>query len=130
MTFSPPGQSRAEQVARGDIRIDGKWIAGWYFNSALFRAAAVYHRLLKVVAGDPGTKDGVWDLLPKVEARYQSWTNAAWSSGCIRDVHSQVKFLKHEPQGMYHGRTATFADAVGGIGELLELVEGWRKAET
>src|SRR6266852_8279589 len=46
-----PVITRAEQLERGEIRVSGKWIAGWYFNSALFRIAAVYHRLLKVVSG-------------------------------------------------------------------------------
>jgi len=36
-------------------RTDGLWIAGFYFNNALFRAAAVYHhRLLKVITGGNG----------------------------------------------------------------------------
>src|SRR6266436_3805112 len=52
-------QKRALQIQNGDVRIDGKWIAGWHFNSALFRIAAVYHRLLKVCAGQPTTKDYV-----------------------------------------------------------------------
>lgn len=113
-------------MARGDIRIDEKWIAGWYFNSALLRAAAVYHRLLKLVAGEPETRDNVRTILSKVETRYRSWTNAEWSSGRIHIVNSEVNTLKHTPQGVHDRRTATFADAVGGIGELLELVEAWR----
>src|SRR5438477_65447 len=48
--------ARAEQMEHGNVRVDGKWIAGWYFNGALVRLAAVFHRLLKVISGDPTTK--------------------------------------------------------------------------
>lgn len=42
---------RAEHVARGMVRTSGNWMSGFYFNSALFRIAASYHRGLKVVSG-------------------------------------------------------------------------------
>ena len=41
---------RAARIAAGSVKTDGLWIAGFYFNNALFRTAAVYHRVLKVVA--------------------------------------------------------------------------------
>src|SRR5690348_15911882 len=39
-----PPRKRARQLERGYVRIDGVWIAGFHFNSALYRIAAVYHR--------------------------------------------------------------------------------------
>ncbi len=120
-------RKRAEQVQRGDVRIDGKWIAGWHFNSALFRVAAVYHRLLKVVSGQPATQDFVGTLRPKVEALYKQWTKVDWSSNSVQAIHTEVNTLKHTPQGVHSGRTATFEDAVAGIDELLNLVEAWSK---
>lgn len=122
-------QTRADQVQRGDVRIDGRWIAGWYFNGALLRAAAVYHRLLKVVAEQPQTRDHVPVLRPKVAALYRSWTNAEWSSQHVDVVHDEVNTLKHTPKGVYERRTASFDDAVRGIGELLNLVEAWSKKD-
>ncbi len=118
-------RKRAEQVKRGDVRIDGKWIAGWHFNSALFRAAAVYHRLLKVAVEKPETQEYVPKLRPKVEALYRQWKKADWSSERIHAVHTQVNTLKHSPPGVHDVRTATFEDAVAGIDELLNLVEAW-----
>jgi hypothetical protein len=42
-------EKRASQIAAGKVRTEGKWVAGFYFNNALFRTAAVYHRILKIV---------------------------------------------------------------------------------
>lgn len=38
---------RAGEVGEGKVRTDGKWMARFYFNSALFRIAAMYHRVHK-----------------------------------------------------------------------------------
>ena len=37
----PAVEKLARQIASGKLRTDGKWIAGFHFNSALFRTAAV-----------------------------------------------------------------------------------------
>ena len=46
--------THAEQVSKGEVRVDGKWIAGFHFNSALYRISATYHRTLKLVIGKDG----------------------------------------------------------------------------
>ena len=74
---------RAEQLAAGDVRTDGKWMAGFHFNSALFRMAAAYHRALKVVVGKPKTKEYAPALQPQVAKRYLQWTSQAWQTGNI-----------------------------------------------
>src|SRR5678815_1814452 len=56
---------RAAVVAAGRIRLDGKWMAGFHFNSALFRIAAVYHRLLKIVVDNPDTGEPLMFCAPK-----------------------------------------------------------------
>src|SRR5688572_25330656 len=33
-------QDRSDKLARGDVRIDGKWMAGFHFNSGLLRLSA------------------------------------------------------------------------------------------
>jgi hypothetical protein len=121
----PVVQARALQIQKGDVRIDGKWIAGWHFNSALFRIAAVYHRLLKVSVGQPETREYVWDLRPRVEALYKHWRRTEWSSDHVGAIHEEVNVLKHTTQGVHSGRTATFDDALAGIGELIDLAEAW-----
>src|SRR5437588_12447858 len=78
-------QIRAEQVANGELRLDGKWMAGFHFNSALLRLSAVYHRVLRVVTDDhrPGVK--VQALLNKVA--YAKWTGHEWRHTNIQVVH-------------------------------------------
>lgn len=120
-------QKRAAQIENGDVRIDGKWIAGWHFNSALFRIAAVYHRLSKLVLGTPATKDYMPTLLPKVKSLYRQCTNAEWSCKRVGAIHDEVNTLKHTPQGVHSTRYATFDDALTAVGELVELIETWNK---
>lgn len=108
-------QTRAEQVQNGDVRVDGKWIAGWHFNSALFRIAAVYHRLLKLISGDPTTREFVPSLRPKAEELYRERRGADWSYKNADSIHAEVNTLKHTPQGVYDRRNATFHEAVAGV---------------
>jgi hypothetical protein len=42
-------EKRAQKIAAGKVRTNGKWVAGFYFNNALFRTAAVQHRILKII---------------------------------------------------------------------------------
>jgi hypothetical protein len=113
-------EKRASMIAAGKVRLDGKWIAGGYFNNALFRTAAIYHRVLKIIVGGNGF---VPTLLPKAQALYPQWT-----SHNLDQVHTQVNDLKHTPRGVHDQRTVTFAAAVAAAGELLDLIEAWTAA--
>jgi hypothetical protein len=108
-------QKRAAKIATGHVRTDGKWIAGFYFNNALFRTAAVYHRVLRIVVGQVDTAHA---LLPKAQKLYPHWTN-----GKLVLVHRQVNGLKHEPGGVYLERAVGYLDTVAAVGELLDLIE-------
>jgi hypothetical protein len=46
-------------------------------------------------------------LQPVALARYPGWNRAN-----LNTVHDQVNELKHKPQGIYHGRTVTYAEAL------------------
>jgi hypothetical protein len=113
-------EKRAAQIAAGRVRTDGKWIAGFYFNNALFRTAAVYHRILKIIVGEEAY---VPVLFPKAQALYPGWTSVG-----LAKVHNQVNELKHAPRGVYDKRTVTYRDAVAAVGELLDLIETWTAA--
>ena len=121
--------SRAEQLARGEVRIDGKWMAGFFFNSAILRIAAVYHRSLKVVTGQPATKKYVKDMLGDADTSYKRWTNSTspWSRQSLQSVHDEVNDLKHTAKGLHDTRHVTFKEALGAVGELLALIEAWAK---
>jgi hypothetical protein len=113
---------RAEQVGKGVIRKDGKWMAGFHFNSALFRISATYHRFLKVVTGRDGN---VGILRPLAEAMYRQRTGGDWQNKNVRAIHGQVTDLKHTAKGTFQHRRADagFESAVLAVGELLNLVE-------
>ncbi len=118
---------RATDISASRVRTEGKWTAGYYFNSALFRIAAVYHRILKAVAGKENEEDVyIRDLLPIVTTQFYSWTNQDWSHEKATDVYRQVNKLKHKAGGIYQGRAVTFDDAAGALTELLKLIEAWR----
>jgi hypothetical protein len=108
-------EKRAVQIAAGRVRTEGKWIAGFYFNNALFRTAAVYHRVLKIIVGKSAYAPA---LRIEAQALYPRW-----SSENLPIVHSQVNDLKHTPRGLHDQRTVTYAIALAALGELLELIE-------
>jgi hypothetical protein len=116
--------TRAQQVAQGKVRNDGKWMAGFYFNSALFRMSAVYHRVLKLVTGKSGE---VGVLRPEAENLHEQWNSAAWQNQNVKEIHGQATDLKHGRRGIYEGRrkNAGFENALLGVGELLDLIEAW-----
>lgn len=115
-------EKRAEQIAAGKVRTDGKWMAGFHFNSALFRTAAVYHRILKIVVGRVAY---VHSLRSDALQLYRQWNHSDWTCDKLDMVHSQVNDLKHRPRGIYDQRSVAFQDAVTAVAELLDLIEAW-----
>ena len=113
---------RAAKIAKGSVRTNGKWIAGFYFNDALFRTAAVYHRILKIVVGKDGN---VPTLQSEAIGRHGQWMSIK-----LHKVYSQVNEMKHESQGVYAGRLVTYQEALTATGDLLDLIEAWTSANT
>ncbi len=109
-------EALARQIATGDVEVDKRWLAGFYFNNALFRIAAVCHRVLQIVL--TGKDAGVNKYRAKAEGLYQGWTG-----GKLSMVHGEVITLKHTPEGVFSGRTVTYDDASSALGELLALIE-------
>lgn len=100
-------------------------MAGFHFNSALFRIAAVYHRLLKIVVDKPSTGDTVSVLRPKADTLYAGWTRHPWSRANADSVHGEVTRLKHKPSATLTQRRANFNQALDGVEELLKLIEAY-----
>lgn len=119
---------RTEQLTTGRINRAGPWMAGFHFNSAMFRIAATYHRVLKVVTGDPETGDRVATLRPTAEELYLKWTKRAWSRVDLDKVLGQVNKLKHS-QGVFYRRTVKYSEALNSVNELLGLVEAWARTK-
>jgi hypothetical protein len=120
-------QDRSDKLARGDVRIDGKWMAGFHFNSGLLRLSAVYHRSLKTVTGNVGKKIDIPNLLAELDkpALFPRWAGSVWSRTNIVRVHREVNDFKHTAQGLNAGRDVPYAVAVDAAEELLVLLEKW-----
>jgi hypothetical protein len=111
---------RAQDMSRGKVRNDGKWTAGFYFSNALFRIAAVYHRVLKVFTGRGDVKVAVLTPIAKELCKHR---NKEWNNENLVVVNKEVNHLKHTENGVIRGRTVSFREAESAIGELLDLIE-------
>jgi hypothetical protein len=115
---------RAQNVADGAVRTSGKWLAGFYFNSALFRIAATYHRGLKVVSGKTNTDFRKQPLLELVQPVYPNWQHTN-----LDEIWSEVNGLKHTAEGLFNLRSVSTHMAKAAVAELLELFELWSNGQ-
>jgi hypothetical protein len=113
-------KTRAGQLAEGHVRLTGAWMAGYYFNSALFRESAVYHRTLETLNC---RNSDIKKLLPLTKTKFAQKTGANWQNTNIDQVRKQVNKLKHKEAGTYHARDVTYEHAVAAAEELLNLLE-------
>jgi hypothetical protein len=111
---------RAREVESRSIRTSGTWLAGFHFNSALFRIAATYHRGLKVVLGKEEKDISRKQLLEKLGPAFQGWKHDELDA-----VYEEVNHLKHEGKGLSDTRSVTWAQAQASVSELIELFELW-----
>ncbi len=121
--------TRVRYMEAGEIRTDGKWLAGFYFNDALARIAAALDRMVTLIERRThGAKQS-----GKLRERLQA---LRWGTWCTPDfilpggqpskayrVYAEGNFLKHDPSGCAPGRSVSFADAIAGLGEVLDLTQ-------
>jgi len=115
---------RAEHVAKGRVRTSGNWLAGFHFNSALFRIAATYHRGLKVVSEKETSDMKKGKLLRIVETAFPSWQHKE-----LDKIHKEVNQLKHDAEGVFQARSVSWTEAGSAVEELLQLFELWRNTK-
>ncbi len=115
---------RATDMASLKVRIEGRWTAGYYFNSALFRIASVYHRGLQYVVG---TQERMEVLVRRARDWFKK-SGSTWSAAALGKVNAEVNELKHLPRGIFTGRSIAFADAIEAVRELLTLFEASQRA--
>lgn len=104
---------RAKDAARRVIYDDGNWIAGFHFNSAIFRISAVFDRLPKAIAC----------CSVAAANSYRTKTGRTWKKSNAHAIRKQVNILKHAAGGTYQGREAKLKTALSAISELLSLAE-------
>jgi hypothetical protein len=108
-----PILERAKEVANGDVKTDGNWMAGFHFNSAIFRISAVFDRLPKAVA--------CCHLSAK--SAYLKKNGGQWKNTDAHAIREEVNRLKHTPKGLFTGRLKDFAVGLSAVKQLLELAE-------
>lgn len=123
-------QVRALEIKDGKVRLDGKWMAGWHFNSALYRIASTFHRLSRVVTNTPDSEDiKVFQLKKAVQKLYgENSGGKRWRFSNVSAVHDQVNHLKHEAKGNVDERSVTYKEALDALGDLIELAKAWKRS--
>jgi hypothetical protein len=119
---------RVKYMESGDIRTDGKWLAGFYFNAALARIAAGFERIVALIEERAQRRTGgkFWKRLERLD--WGNWSDPDFvlksgeASKAYR-VYAEVNFLKHDPKGRAEGRNASIGDAITAFGETIDLIE-------
>lgn len=99
---------RIRRMAEGTLPPRGRWISGYYFNSALFRlgaARAIARDLFNAV-----------DKLNKTKGK-----NLAESR--TDQLYEEYRKLKHALRALRTGRNITFAQAVESLANLVDVLE-------
>jgi hypothetical protein len=121
--------TRVRYMQAGDIRTDGKWLAGFYFNAALARIAAALDRIVTLIeVRSHGTKRSgkFWKRLQ--DLGWGTWHDpefglASGEPSKAYRTYAEVNFLKHDPKGRATGRQVSFADAISAFSEVLDLTQ-------
>jgi hypothetical protein len=103
---------RAQHLANGLVRKDGNWMAGFHFNSAMFRISAVLDRLPRALGGHS-----------VASGRYQKKTGKAWQNKEAHEIREEVNRLKHEPSGIFGTRRSALTAAITAVDQLVHLAE-------
>jgi hypothetical protein len=112
---APPAcQSLLSVAASLDGLREVQWLAGYYFNSALARIAAVFHRGLKIKHHQIRSRLSLGQIDPDRRNREELWK-----------VHEQVNDLKHDAPGSFEGREVTFAEALKATEQAIQILEEW-----
>lgn len=108
-----PPTTRAKQVASGQFRTDGNWMAGFHFNNAMFRISAGMERVPRAFK-----KGGV-----TAERQYKAKLGTKWKKTYCAKIRDEVNRVKHDAGGVFGGRKEKLDGATLALGELLHLVE-------
>lgn len=109
-TYRPHLPQYVGRIVKNE-KLNEKWLAGFYFNSAIQRIAASFDRIPKLLgASGPNARS----RMAKVSAQ----KNIAWDK-----VYEEVNAFKHDIEGRASGRTVTLEEAVAALGEIVQLLK-------
>ena len=107
---------RAQDMAKCTVRTEGKWSAGFYLNSSLFR-------IDETVTGESNKK--FEELLACADESFNKWRGTDWQKSKLKEVNDEARRLKHREVGLIAGRKVEPGQALDAIGELLTLLEAY-----
>ena len=108
-----PPLDRAKQVASGVVKTHGNWMAGYHFNSSMFRTSAVFDRLPKALAGSHAS----------AAAQYKAKTGHDWVNSHAHLIRDEVNRVKHNADGVFKKREQAIGTLMRAFDELLHLAE-------
>lgn len=94
-------------------------MAGFHFNSGMFRISAVFARL--VIRFGAHKKEQF--ARSRAANAFQQKTGTAWVDGDAHAIRDEVNTLKHEVGGVFKGRAADMSTALSALDQLLRLAE-------
>lgn len=112
-------EKRSKQLSVGEVRRVGTWMAGFHFNSGMFRLSAVFARLVIRLGGKPKEQDA----RAEAEKAFLKKKGVAWVNKEANDIRREVNSLKHEVGGVFKGRAQDLGTALTALDQLLTLVE-------
>lgn len=116
---------RVAFMVKGELRLDGAWTAGFYFDSALARLAAVFDRAVRRKAAQRGLdrKHAGSGRPPNVRVLLRALGLGSFTKGKLAGVYDEVNRLKHHPAGLAEHRRVTMADARNAFEQAIVLLE-------
>lgn len=117
--------TRVQLMKQGQIRVDGAWTAGFYFNSALARMAGAFDRTVRFHAARKGVDRPQPGSTrpPSVREMLRALGLPQFTSGKLAAVYDEVNPLKHRPAGLARRRKVTMAGAIVAFDQILDLLE-------
>ena len=111
--YYPKLTERVAKMANGTLPPRGRWISGYYFNSALLRLGAAREMTTKLFNSLDKRKSHVG---PSLNPKH------------LDSVYKEYLRLKHDLRSLRLGRDVTFEQAVQGLVELIDVL-GKRREE-
>lgn len=103
---------RVKKMAAGTLPPHGRWISGYYFNSALLRIGIARDQIRHLLSSlDKKNKTIYQDQKPSLR------------EADIDELHREYRKLKHELRGLREGRRIKFDQAVEALVELISVLE-------
>jgi hypothetical protein len=107
---------RLERMAEGRLPQTHGWLAGFYFNSAIQRIAAVGAQLVGILKR--------LDRQAKLEGQGMDALN---DLPVLTQIRDEVNRFKHDETGLDRGRDITPSMAVTALSEIVETLENYKK---